>query len=352
MGIDFSRLRVEKLIVHEVPGKFSEESQLPILSTIETQLSMEEKRYFTRKITENLSLASFAARFMPDAKSPIPQLVVDDFFKSKNDDDFVKLSQKMATYLYDCQTRVNPPGLLAVIEVSIAKQSGLVILKLEKEEGIRIEQNKSNGQVTFDVEYISNILLSEKNRIFKAGLFYLDGNNINIDNIYIYITDNQNSKYSQSNKIASFFLKDFLGCQLRDNPSVITQKFFNQTESFINKLLDQPEEQATSYLALLAELRSGDNYLSPESFGDKYFQPDKKQQYIDNLKQAGIPTNEFAKNTELLKEHLSKVQLILDSGIIITLPSTAFQEELKLSGDENGKVHIEIEDKLKQLKRK
>ena len=174
MGIDFSRLRVEKLIVHEVPGKFSEESQLPILSTIETQLSMEEKRYFTRKITENLSLASFAARFMPDAKSPIPQLVVDDFFKSKNDDDFVKLSQKMATYLYDCQTRVNPPGLLAVIEVSIAKQSGLVILKLEKEEGIRIEQNKSNGQVTFDVEYISNILLSEKNRIFKAGLFYLD----------------------------------------------------------------------------------------------------------------------------------------------------------------------------------
>lgn len=352
MRIDFGRLRVEKLIVHEVPGKLSDENQPPILSTIETQLSMEEKRYFTRKITENLSLASSAARFMPDAKSPIPQLVVDNFFKSSNNNDFINLSQKMATYLYDCQTRVNSPGLLAVIEVSIAKQPGLVILKLEKEEGIRIEQNKSNGQVTFDVEYISNILLSEKNKIFKAGLFYLDGNNINIDNIDIYITDNQNSKYSQANQIATFFLKDFLGCQLRDNPSVITQKFFHQTESFINKLLEQPEEQATSYLALLAELRSGDKYLSPESFGDKYFKPDKKQQYIDNLKQAGIPTNEFVKNTELLKEHLSKVQIFLDSGIIITFPSIAFQEELKLSGHENGKVHIEIEDKLKRLKGK
>ena len=55
MGIDFGRLWVNRLIVHEVSGKFLEENQPPILSTIETILSIEEKRYFSRKITENLS---------------------------------------------------------------------------------------------------------------------------------------------------------------------------------------------------------------------------------------------------------------------------------------------------------
>ena len=189
MGIDFGRLRVNKLIVHEVPEKFLDETQLPVLSTIETELTSQEKRYFTRKIAENLSLASIAAKFMPDAESPIPKLVVNNFFKNNNSN-FVEVSQKMASYLYECQNRVNSPGLLAVIEVSVVGQLALAILKLEKEEGMRIEQTKVDGEVTFDVEYISNILLSEKNRVFKAGLFFIDGEDIDIENITVWVSDN------------------------------------------------------------------------------------------------------------------------------------------------------------------
>ena len=373
MEIDFSRLRVQKLIVHEIPEKTKGNTQKPILSTIETLLSEQEKRYFTRKITDNLSLASFAAKFMSDAGSPIPQLIVNNFFGSNNHDgsskqvmifalsilikrglsrlgslflqvyhhDFVKLSQQMAQYLYDCQTRVNSSGLLAVIEVSIAKQPALAILKLEKEEGMRIEQNKDNGEVTFDVEYISNILLSQNNKVFKAALFILDGNDIDISKVVVYISDNQNRKNSSA-KVADFFLKQFLGCELRDNPNVLTQKFFEQTEKFINNQVDNPEEKAKYYLALSAELNSNNRHISPEDFCDKYFDIDKKYQYLDDLKKAGVPTNEFTKNTELIDNHLSKVQMVFDSGIMILSPSTAFQEELKLSGKGDGQVHIEI----------
>lgn len=155
MGIDFGRLRVSRLIVHEVPGKLQNSNQQPTLSTVETELSEDEKNYFAYKIKENLITASFEARFMPDAESPIPKLVFDNF--SNSNDNFVEMSREMAKYLFECQTRVNSPGLLAVIEVSIAEQRALAILKLEKEEGMSIEINKNNGEITFDVKYISNI---------------------------------------------------------------------------------------------------------------------------------------------------------------------------------------------------
>lgn len=350
MTIDFGRLRVNKLIVHEIPRKVKDSDQQPILSTIETQLSAEEKRYFTRKITDNLSLASLSARFSSETQSTIPELIVNTFFNSDTDDTFIEMSQKMANYLYECQTRVNSPGLLAVIEVSVTGKPGLVILKLEKEEGIRIEQTESNGEVTFDIKYVNNILLSQKSRVFKAGLFYSDNENVNLHNINIFISDNQNTRYSKT-QVASFFLEDFLGCELRDNPNVLTQKFYQETSSFINTYVDDPEDKANYYLGLFAEISSGDRYLCPETFSDKYLSKSKKQDYLNYLKQTGVPQNEFQKNTELIKD-TPKLQIMLDSGIIIISPTAAYQEKLKLSGHGNGKVHIEIEDQLKRFKGK
>ena len=350
MAIDFSRLRVEKLIVHEIPRKAEDSDLRPILSTIETKLSSEEKRYFTRKITDNLSLASLSAKFRAEAESPVPVLIVKDFFYSENENNFVEMSQKMANYLYECQTRVNSPGLLAVIKVLVVGKPGLVILKLEKEEGIRIEQTESNGEVTFDIKYVNNILLSQKSRVFKAGLFYSEVEDENFDNVAIYVSDNQNTKYSK-NQVASFFLEDFLGCKLRENPNVLTQKFYQETSFFIDNYVENPEEKATYYLGLFAEIRSGDNYISPETFSDKYVERSKKHNYLKHLHEAGVPTNEFPKNTELIRDS-PKLQIVLNSGIIIISPSGAYQENLKLSGHGDGNVHIEIDDRLKRFKGK
>jgi hypothetical protein len=350
--MDFARLRVRRLIVHEVPGKSGFTNQLPSLSTAETKLSSKEEIYFTKKIIDNLSRASFEAKFMPNSESPIPKLIVDDFFKSHKNESFVAISQTMANYLYECQTRVNSPGVLAVIEVSISERPALAILKLEKEEGIRIEQveqDRSSEEVSFEVKYISNILLSEKTKIFKTGLFLLNGETINISNIDVYVSDNQNSRNS---RVANFFLEKYLGCHLKVASSVMTQKFFDETESFINKFVENPEEQADYYLALFAELRSENGDLSPESFTDKYLKADKKIPYLNQLEKAGVSTNKFTKDTELIKSRLSKVQLVCESGIIIISPSTAFDNQLKLSDYREGKVHIEIKDKVKQFKGK
>jgi hypothetical protein len=347
MRIDFGRLRVSRLIVHEVPGKLQNSNQQPTLSTVETELSEDEKNYFAYKIKENLITASFEARFMPDAESPIPKLVFDNF--SNSNDNFVEMSREMAKYLFECQTRVNSAGLLAVIEVSIAEQRALAILKLEKEEGMSIEINKNNGEITFDVKYISNILLSERNRVFKTGLFVAEGESI--DEIDVHISDNQSSQGS-SPKIATFFLEKFLGCKLKENPNIITQKFFEKTEFFINEQVEDAEEKSDYHMALISELKSGDNIINPENFCDKYIRKDQKQKYLKYLESVNMSTRPFLKNTELIDKKLKKVQMDFESGASIQATPEFFRNQMHIVSQGDGQTHIEFEDKLKQIKGK
>jgi hypothetical protein len=113
----------------------------------------------------------------------------------------------------------------------------------------------------FDVKYISNILLSERNRVFKTGLFVAEGENI--DEIDVHISDNQSSQGSSS-KIATFFLEKFLGCKLKENSNIITQKFFEKTEFFINEQVEDAEEKSDYHMALISEVFCSSYYKSSQ----------------------------------------------------------------------------------------
>jgi hypothetical protein len=347
MGIDFGRLQVSRIIVHEVPVKLQKGNQQPTLSTVETGLSEDEKNYFAYKIKENLINASFEASFMANAESPIPQLVFDYF--SNSNDSFVEKSREIALYLFECQTRVNSPGLLAVIQVSIAEQRALAILKLEKEEGMSIEIKQNNGEITFDVKHISNILLSEKNRVFKTGLFVAKGENI--DEIDVHISDNQSSQGS-SPKIATFFLDKFLGCKLKQNSDIVTRNFFEKTELFINEQVEDAEEKSDYHMALISELKSGDNIINPENFCDKHIRKDKKHKYLNYLESVNISTRPFLKNTERIEKNIKKVQMSFESGASIYATPEFFKNQMHIVSQGDGQTRIEFEDKLKQIKGK
>ena len=68
-------------------------------------------------------------------------------------------------------------------------------------------------------------MLSERNRVFKTGLFVAEGENI--DEIDVHISDNQSSQGS-SPKIATFFLEKFLGCKLKENPNIMNFLLMNK----------------------------------------------------------------------------------------------------------------------------
>jgi hypothetical protein len=118
MRYDLGQLRVDKLIVHELPRHLASEAvSQPILSDIESPLTMEVKNFFREKIAGTLGSEAYDVEFDPDMTSPVPNLVSDNLGNGTTD--FVVMSQEVARHLHQCQGGINPEGLLTVVQVRV-----------------------------------------------------------------------------------------------------------------------------------------------------------------------------------------------------------------------------------------
>jgi hypothetical protein len=160
MLADLGTFRIEKAIVHEVPQRYVRKgSGGPNLSEIESPLDQDLANYFERKVAGSLAEAALDVLFDPTASSPIPDLVRDSVGSRKQS--FVAISQDMAKHLHEVQTGVNPAGLLAVLQGTVAGRRCLAILKLEKESGVRVEQLQIDGKRTLSVLNVRDLILTD-----------------------------------------------------------------------------------------------------------------------------------------------------------------------------------------------
>ena len=91
---------------------------------------------------------------------------------------------------------------------NIQNKKVIGILKLEREEGARLEQTHREGRPTYDILHLKDLILTEKTKLFKIGLFFkgafeefgYEGK----------ACDNQLS-YTSNREVAEFFLTSFLG---------------------------------------------------------------------------------------------------------------------------------------------
>jgi hypothetical protein len=140
------------------------------------------------------------------------------------------MSQQMAMHLHASQTGVNPAGLLVVSSAVVDGNRALAILKLEKESGVRVHEDKTaDGRRTLSMEHIRELMLTDRTKVFKVGLFYPTTGGT-VEGL---VSDKQRG-YQPQNEVADFFLKRFLGCALKQLPPVVTQDFLQATEQFIN----------------------------------------------------------------------------------------------------------------------
>lgn len=345
MRRDLSRLRIEKLIVHEVPTKKIDVEQQLVFSEVESSLTQDNKNYFRERIVDSLGSAAYDVTFDPNSSSPIPQLVLNNL--SAQQSDFLTMSMEMTQHLYNCQTRVNPSGLLAVVQASIESFRAFVVLKLEREEGVRVKQDKNNGKRTFSIEHLSDLMLTGKTKVFKIGLFVQT--ETTLESIEGAVSDKQRS-FQPNTEVADFFLKKFLGCKLREAPEITTKRFLQATEEFINKRVAEPAIKARYEIALLATINSQQGTLHPKTFAEGHLDINHRQQYIDFLEKSQILIQEFDKDVALVKTHTNKIKMELESGLAILGSPSVFDERVKITDNkDNEHIRIVIEDKLKNI---
>lgn len=343
--MDLGTFEMNKIIVHEVPKRLAHgDSQPPELSEIESPLDAAVRGFITEKLKETLNLA-FEVVMQQSTESPVPDLI--SSLLGKNPIDFVEASVQMANHLYNSQHGAMSEGLLSLAAGEVDSRLCAVILKLEREQGTRFQSEVINGQRTFRLDNIEDLMLTDKTRVFKAALFFRPSDDDDV--IEGHVSDDQRGK-SSGRGVADFFLHSFLGCDFKEEPNVVTRRAWDASETFINAKVADPVRQNKYQLALMAEMGSASPQFNSVNFANNYLLGSDRQAFLDHLKENSVPTGNFKKDTELIKPALDQARIVSENGINVSGPLGAFKDRVAVSKKENETV-IEIRDDIKRVGR-
>jgi hypothetical protein len=245
------KLTIKRIIIHEVPRHFRRDTgSSPTYSEVESPLDADLRMFFREKIIETVgSSSAFDVIFDTATSSPVPLFVRELF--AGDGANFVELSKKIAKHLHDAQGGVSPGGLVTIIDCSLGVKPAVGILKLEKEEGVRLRETIQEGLRTFDVSYIRDLILTRKTKLFKVGFFYPpDDADAEPGGT---VCDEQRG-FNPKTEVAGFFLKEFLGCCLSEDPRISTKQFFLAAQEFFNHQIKDPVARTQAMTHLLSEL--------------------------------------------------------------------------------------------------
>ena len=341
MRQDLGRLRVEKVIVHDVPQKLSGTPHAVTLSDVESPLDTGLRVFFQDRIKASLASTAFNVVFDPACDSPTPELVLDHLGAQTTG--FVRMSRQLATHLDSIQTGVNSAGILTAVEGSIEGQLCIAILKLEREAGLSLQQSDVGGLVTFNIEHIRSLMLTDKTKVFKAGVFVQDGSSL--DSITGLVSDLQRGPTPRT-EVAGFFLRGFLGCRLREAPDVTTKRFFVESQAFINQKVDDPVQKTRYMFALVSTLNDNQRNIRPRHFAEQHLIGSDREQYIDFLEAAEVPTRTIEKDITLVMPQLRKTRWDFESGIALIGPPESFDEHVTIENLNDGETRTLITDRL------
>lgn len=339
---DYTSLEITTLIVHEVPSRSRDVNEVaPTLSEAESPMTREVRNFFEERLRATLSEAAFAAVADEDTDSPIPALV-DGLLNG--DEDLVVPSQRMATRLFDVQTGVNSPGLIAVARGTLDGRAMLAVIKLEKEHGVRVRPEEIDGLRTLSVEHIRDLMLTEKTRVFKTGLFWAGD-----DGTEIVVCDYQRQV---THTVAGFFLRDFLGCDLATRADVDTRTFMQAVEWWINRDVESPEDRSAYSVALISEMNSQRTTVTPSAFASTHLKVKHRKSFLEALSAADAPTKRFVKDTALVESQLRRIRYDVDTGAAVIAPPDTIGDSVRVVSHGDGRTQIQVDGRLQRVQGK
>jgi len=154
------------------------------------------------------------------------------------------------------------------------------------------------GQRVIDLEFLRDLTLTRKTRVFKAAALRLD----NLDDPLSMVglaSDDQRSRV-EARGLARFFLCDFLGCHIAGSPEKATHDFWNAAQDFINSDVTSPERQGRYQVAIQAYLEEPDEQIAPEAFMHRAIDENDRPRLRQRLRDEGLdPQRAIVKDTAM-----------------------------------------------------
>jgi hypothetical protein len=324
MTVNYKEFAAENVIIHEVPQRFvSEKGRQLDLSGASEKLTGPLKPFFDRKLKGSLGRHGFDVRRDAGSSSLLPDLIGEVVL---DNDKLVAASQEMATHLHSVQTGVNPAGLLCVASGTCASKPALSVLKLERDEGARVERKGSGKDRTLTMAYLDDLMISGNTRIFKSSVFLLTGTTSK--SLSGRVADDQRGA-EHGHDVSSFFLSLFLGCKLEIEPRIATREAFAATERYIDEEISKPERKAHYTLALQVEMQAPAPDFTPKEFAEKHFDKEDRTPYQEFLAEREIVVAQaIPKDLSLIENRINKVKMETESGVMLLAPGALLDERV------------------------
>lgn len=339
--MNLASFRLDSLVIHDVPQPSDDPDEM-ILTDAEVPLDNQLRRYFQRKISESLTHRGLEVLADPTGSAVVRTGVASILADHAQ---LVPVSQTIAGHLDASQTRRNPAGLLAVGLGTVEEGEVVAVLKLEREQGLRLRIAIVEDHTQVDLEYLRDLTLTDKTKIFKTSLLCLD--DARPESLYGRVSDDQRGR-DEGAGVATFFLATFLGCGLKTNPEKATRDFVLAFEEFINQHVTSDERRADYHIALLAKMQDQSLDLRPREFADLNLDPLDRSSFLGCVAQRGLdPDQVFEKDTSRSK--VNGFKMVFNHGMTLVGSTEDLRERVHMRVEGGSTSGVLIEDILKRL---
>lgn len=371
LGLDLTRFEVSGVMLHDIPVRPRRRDLLkgtvpdsePFLTDQETELDDDFRIYLENKIKIALAEAACPVTFVDGTESVVPPLVAGllneekaaFLAKEQNHDQavpstFIPASKEIATALHKKQTAVSPAGVFAVVRGTRRDEPFIALLKVEREQGLRLERGEASGPAVLRAIVERDLVLTQGTKVFKTGFFTGSGNP---EDLTGWVSDDQQLRFGGGGRLAADFFMSFLGCRFLDLPQLLTKTFFDETERWIAASVHDPVVHATYARALLAEMTSNKTHVTPKSFAEEHLAVAERQDFLSALNSRDAPVHAFTKDTSLIMKRLREIRMTFESGISVFINPEHFEDGIaKLEQDDetSGVVTLTIRDRIRRIR--
>ena len=332
-----NELDITRTVFHDVPNKRLQRGSALELSDVETPLDDTKRNLLRSRLTDGLQRRGFPIVIDTSIQSPVPAMICRGL--SEVGQSLVSASQYIARFLYESQLTSSADGVLVMAECRLRSRRALALIKLEKASGFLRDRSLDGGVRRFDLEYTNEVLLTQRVRILKAGLFVMDGTDIN--GVSGLVVDNQIGGW-QARGAADYFLKRFLGCKLLDDPAQITKRCFDEASQWINANVEDAHDRFRYRTGLQSEMLRDVNTIELEQFVVEYLDIHHQTEFLKHMADANVPTHSFPKEIERIRHSLWRVQTEVTDDVQVVTPADMSSDRISVTREDNGSTVIRI----------
>lgn len=350
----FEGVMIERVIVHRVhPKSPTKELTKPTTSSQLVKLPQAALDTLQQRIQHALGHKSHGIEMSIANTSAGSFFQVAAGMIHSAEQDFIKASQDLALSLSEAQLNTNAPGgMLAVVggRVGEGDLPFLAAIKAEPQDGFRA--NEHDGQV--DVEYISDILLTEAQRLYKIGFLVEVASKLAGPEGYLaggfraFLFD-QYMTATETKSAAAYFYNGFLGMSIQASAKKLTQDFFEFTRSFIDTAPLSAEDKLDLHEALRVELKSTDATISVASFATKHMPEEIRAEYSGFMVTKGFPENAISKDTGYIQAKLKRRRkYVFTNGVWVSTPPGESKDLIEIDASNDGETIVKIKGGLER----